>query len=113
MKGGETMAILSKNDFMSKIKEIIGEDTSDNALAFVEDMTDTYNDLEGKKSDDTDWKSMYEENDKKWREKYRARFFDYSAEADPLPQPQVADKTEEEIRAETITVKDIFTAEKE
>lgn len=105
------MAILNKDDFMKRIKERIGEDTSDEALAFMEDVTDTFNDLESKsKGDGTDWKSKYEANDKMWREKYKSRFFDGDGKDDPTPDETEPDeKTEEEQRAEEITFNDLFT----
>ena len=68
------MAILTKEDFIKRVNEKIGDDTSDEAIAFLEDMTDTINDLSEKTSDSTDWKKKYEDNDKAWREKYRERF---------------------------------------
>lgn len=105
------MAILSREDFFSKLQARIGQDTSDEAIQLLEDMTDTYNDLvnKGSNSDTEDWKARYEENDKMWREKYRDRFFSGSTDAEPLPEPPVPEKSEEETRAETITVNDLFT----
>ena len=74
------MAILDKENFFASIKARIGDDVSDDAMKFIEDMTDTYNSLtdEGAKDDGEDWKTKYEELDKTWREKYKARFFDGS-----------------------------------
>ena len=60
---------------LSKIKERIGEDTSDEALRFIEDVTDTIDDYESKTKDNTDWKKKYEDNDAEWRKKYKDRFF--------------------------------------
>ena len=68
------MAVLSKEDFLSRINERIGEDNSDEAISFMEDMSDTYNDMASKITDSTDWKKKYEENDKAWRNKYKERF---------------------------------------
>lgn len=71
------MSVLSKSDLLTKIKERIGEDSSDEALSFIEDVTDTLDDFESKvKGDGEDWKAKYEENDKAWRERYKSRFFD-------------------------------------
>ena len=77
------MAVLSKEDFMSRLQERIGEDTSDDAMSFIEDMTDTFNDMETRSSGNSDeeWKQKYEDLDKSWREKYKARFF--SSETTP------------------------------
>lgn len=76
------MAVLTKEDFMSRISNVIGEDNSDESIAFMEDMSDTYNDLASKVTDNVDWKQKYEENDKSWREKYRERFTAPSTEDD-------------------------------
>lgn len=67
------MAVLDKEKFMERLKERIGEDTSDDALQFIEDMADTYNDLEERVGED--WKTKYEESEKTWRDKYKQRFF--------------------------------------
>ena len=69
------MAVKSKEDILSIIKEKFKDDTSDSTLGMIEDISDTINDLEDKAKDKTDWKSKYEENDKQWREKYKERFF--------------------------------------
>lgn len=69
------MAVLSKEDFLAKIQERIGEDNSDEAIGFIEDMTDTYNSMETQLSDTTDWKAKFEENDAMWKQKYKDRFF--------------------------------------
>lgn len=74
MKGELTMsALTTKEAFMTRIRERIGDDTSDEAIQFIEDMTDTYDELE--KNEGEDWKKRYEENDKQWREKYTSRFY--------------------------------------
>lgn len=70
------MAVLSKEDLFNRIKERIGDDTSDEAITFVEDITDTFNDMETKATGDgKDWKSEYEKLDESWKKKYRDRFF--------------------------------------
>lgn len=94
------MAVKSKEEIMALIKDKFGEDTSDETLAFLEDISDTFNDLETKASGDgEDWKEKYEQNDKEWREKYKERFF--SAEPttkDPDPEPEDnSPKTYEEL----------------
>lgn len=71
------MAVLSKEEFMNRLKERIGEDTSDEAVSFIEDMTDTFNDMETRSSGNSEeqWKQKYDELDKSWRKKYKDRFF--------------------------------------
>lgn len=87
------MAIKTREELIESINTLIGEDTSDDSLAILEDFTDTYNDLSEKASDNTKWKEKYEENDSEWREKYRKRFLEGDGkiegedtdEPDPVP----------------------------
>lgn len=68
------MSVLTVEEFLNKIKERTGEDTSDETLQFIEDATDTINSLSSN-VDEEDWKTKYQENDKEWRKKYKDRFF--------------------------------------
>ena len=69
------MAVLSKDDFINRIKTLAGDNADDETLSMIEDFTDTYNDLETRTNDTEDWKSKYEQNDAEWRNKYKERFF--------------------------------------
>lgn len=69
------MAVKTKEEILEAIKGKIGEDTSDETIALLEDISDTLNDYDTKTKDSTEWKTKYEENDKAWREKYTNRFF--------------------------------------
>ena len=72
------MAILTKEQLMDIIRNRVGEDTSDEALAFIENVNDTIESMSTDKN--TDWKVKYEENDAAWRQKYKDRFFNTPAE---------------------------------
>lgn len=67
------MAVRGRDEMLAALRSRIGDDTSDDALALIEDFTDTMSDYESRVGDD--WKSKYEENDRTWRQKYRDRFF--------------------------------------
>lgn len=70
------MAVRTREEILNSIKEHFGDDTSDSALALVEDLTDTITDFEQKANNDgQNWKQKYEDNDAAWRKKYRDRFF--------------------------------------
>lgn len=104
------MATLSKEDFLTRLKAKIGDDTSDDTVSFLEDVIDTYNDLESKASikDETDWKAKYDELDKSWREKYTQRFFNSSTEVkDEIPKP-VEEIDPSVAEAESVTFDDLF-----
>ena len=100
------MAVLSKEDFMKSIKGRIGEDTSDEAMKFIEDMSDTFDDLTNRIGDKEDWKSKYEENDKQWREKYTSRFFS----SDTTTPSEVKEEQKEDVQedGEETTFEDLF-----
>ena len=70
------MAVRTIEEILEQVRTRLGDDTSDEAIALVEDISDTISDYETRANGDgTDWKSKYEENDKEWRKKYRDRFF--------------------------------------
>lgn len=91
------MAIKSKDEILASLKEILKEDTSDEAIAIIEDVTDTFDDFSTRQSDNTDWKQKYEDNDKEWRQKYRDRFFNHSnnpeEKEDVFPEEIIEEKT--------------------
>lgn len=72
-------------ELLAMIKGVIGEDTSDESLQLIEDVSDTINDYEDRAKED--WKAKYEANDKTWREKYRDRFFNGKPESEPDDEP--------------------------
>ena len=74
--------IRNKDELISMISQRIGEDNSDEAIALLEDVSDTFSDYETRTKDNTDWKTKYEENDAEWRNKYKERFMSGSTEID-------------------------------
>lgn len=72
------MSIKSIEEILNAVKERIGDDTSDSAISFVEDISDTLNSL----SDQENWKQKYEQNDSEWRKKYRDRFLSGESSSD-------------------------------
>lgn len=84
----------SRDEFMGAIRTIVGDNNSDDAIAFVENMADTYDAMSG-----TDWKQKYNELDAEWREKFKKRFYDGTSE-----NPDTEDETKTEIE-----IDDLFT----
>lgn len=74
------MAIVSKDELLTKLKAKFGDAADDETLSIIEDVSDTFDDYESKTKDNSDWKSKYNELDESWRKKYRDRF--YSADED-------------------------------
>lgn len=68
--------VKSKEEIMGSLKNILGDNTSDEALVLLEDVNDTLSvDNESIKAEMESWKNKYEENDAEWRKKYRDRFY--------------------------------------
>lgn len=101
------MAVLSHDDFMNAVQGLAGDSADDNTLAMIENFTDTYNDLEARASDNTNWQEKYQQNDNEWREKYKARFFEGKEGTDPtkVKQQQKEDITDD---GKDISFDDLF-----
>lgn len=83
------MAVKTKDEILSSIKEHFADDSSDEAISFIEDVTDTFSDLENRANGDgTDWKAEAKRIDNEWREKYKARFFSASDEEPDESDPE-------------------------
>lgn len=86
------MSVKTREEILAEVKARVGEQTDDETIAFLEDVSDTFSDLETKaKGDGTDWKAKYEENDAEWRKKYTERF--YSSDPYPYPEPSKSNDT--------------------
>ena len=94
------MAILSKDELFTKIKGLIGDDSSDETLAILEDFQDTVNDYEDRAKED--WRAKYEQNDAEWRAKYKERFFS----GEPIPKAK-----EPEENKRRFTFEELFKTE--
>ena len=113
------MAKLTQTEFMTKVKAIIGDRTDDEAISFLEDCKDT---IEGEKDD---WKAKYdavvkekEKLDKSWRTKYKNTFYSSEPISDNNNTTTINEhstpldtRTEEEKKAESITINDLFKSE--
>lgn len=82
------MAVRTTQEIIDELKSSFGESPDDTQLAMLEDVCDTFTDLNERSGED--WKTKYEENDKAWRKRYTDRF---SGKADP-EQDQVGDEPE-------------------
>lgn len=106
------MAIVPMNDLLNRIKKGMSETPTDEEIKLVEDFTDTFTSLS--KDGGEDWKAKYEElektseeryqqNDAEWRKRYTDRFM---GKVEDIPEVKQA---QEQNRAETITIDDLFT----
>lgn len=94
------MAVLTREDYRARVNARVGENASDEDLAFLEDMTDTYDSLAG--SEET-IRQLREENDS-LRRRYRERFevADPPKEDDPPADMLVPDPEDDIEKIETV-----------
>ena len=106
------MAELSRDEFFNALHERMGTDTSEEGIAFVENMTDTYNALEKRANQEIDWEQKYHDLDESWRERYRHRFFTASADMNNSGgvKSNTSDPEENEYDPEDISVSDLFSS---
>lgn len=96
--------VLTKEKLIEAIQSKLGTEDSD--LEILENITDTINSFTD--TEQEDWKKKFEENDKAWREKYKARF------SEPSPKQSVEEKTPEpdsapaEPKSANYTIDDLF-----
>lgn len=98
------MAVKTRDEIVEAVRKRIGEDTSDEAISLLEDVTDTFADYETRVADKTDWKTKYDEMDASWRKKYMDRFSGKTGE-------EVKEEQEEQIKddGEPRTFDELFT----
>lgn len=100
------MAVRSRDEILEAVRSRLGEQTDDESIAFLEDITDTLTELEEKANGDgTDWEAKYKENDEEWRKRYTERF--YSSEPEQK-EPEPKDPEPEKPK----TFNDLFTTDK-
>lgn len=92
-------------EFIEIVHDFIGDDTSERALKFVDDVTNAFNSaVSSTSSDNEDWHKKYDELNEAWRKKYMHRFFNGDVNFDT---DDAEDETHE-TTAETITTEDLF-----
>lgn len=87
------MAIRTRDEIMTQLQTMVGEDTSDETLTFIQDVSDTLG-ADNSAQRITDLENQLEEQDQAWRKKYRDAFFtgrpdeSYKDESDEPEKPR-------------------------
>ena len=97
------MAVLNRDDFIKRVRGVLGDNTSDDAVSFLDDMTDTYDDITNNSVTRAELENAVNAKDEEWRKKYIERF-----EGGYTPPPKGA-QDDEKKRAENITIEELFT----
>lgn len=96
------MAVKTREEILETIRTRVGDQTDDETISFLEDVTDTLTDLETRANGDGEnWEQRYKDNDAEWRKKYKERFF--SSEPDDTKEPK-----QEEEEEKPKTFEDLF-----
>lgn len=97
------MSVLSKDELLEKTRSLLGDRTDDEAITFIEDVTDTYDSISGSKSGYTEEEvtAKVNEVEEKWRKKYRDRFFGNGDDDDDEPDGG-------NTNTEEVTIDDLF-----
>lgn len=80
------MAVKTREELMSSIKNYLGEDTSDEALSLVQDISDTLGDSNAQTV--ADLRQQLKDQDETWRKKYRDTFFSGTPDKDGDDPPE-------------------------
>lgn len=64
------MAVKKLEELLKAVEAVIGDSSSDESLALLEDISDTM----GQWSENENWKEKYDTLDRDWRERYKQRF---------------------------------------
>ena len=107
------MAVKNITEIMDTLRAYLGEDVSDEALVFIEDLNDTLSNYERMVADQTDWESKYKELDESWRTRYRDRFFESGAEDEKGSFIEDVNDVEEQQDDEPETFEELFEEVKE
>ena len=102
------MSILNSEQYRETINRLIGEGASDEQLADLENLNDTYNALESQSATalgEVVTMERYNQLDNEWRDKYRNRFY---GEDDNDP-PPADPKKPNEGNADKIKISDLFS----
>jgi len=104
----------SKDELIEQIKAVIGDNTSDEALALLEDVSDTMDDSQGGSTKELEDKiaeleKKVEETDASWRKKYADRFSNPSPNPSPSEDGGTPQDDEVEEKEEPKTFEELFT----
>lgn len=101
--------ILTREELMSRLKDRFGEETDEESLGFIEDITDTYDDLQTKADTKADAEAL-EEMTAKYNDlqrKYRERFFSPEMPVESGDDTTIIEDSEEVV-TEKLHFEDLF-----
>ena len=98
------MAVKTSEEIVEKVKDIVGDRTDDAVIELLEDITDSISSDKGFTQEDID--NAVSDTEKKWREKYFARF------SGKVKGEEEEDEEEEEEEEDIPTLDDLLKEDK-
>lgn len=98
------MAVKTSEEIVEKVKDIVGDRTDDAVIELLEDITDSISSDKGFTQEDID--NAVSDTEKKWREKYIARF------SGKVKEEEEEDEEEEEEEEDIPTLDDLLKEDK-
>ena len=95
--------VTNYDDYLLSLKNYVGERNDDESIKIIEDFVDSFNGNVAVELEEM--KAKYDELDKTWRDKYKARFF---GEEEP-PKGNINDNGSEENSVMAQTYDSLFT----
>lgn len=102
------MAELNREDFMSAVNNLLGDRTDEETLNLVGDITDTFNGMESRATQNEDMvpRSELDRANKEWADKYKQRFF-----GPPIVEKDKDKDQEKEDKPKKLTYDNLFKIE--
>lgn len=100
------MAELNREGFMDAVNTLLGDRTDEEILNLVGDITDTFNGMESRATQNEDMipRSELDRTNKEWAEKYKQRFF-----GSPDVEKEKEKESEKEDKPKKLTYDNLFT----
>lgn len=114
------MAIVSKDEIMKQVKELLKDNTSDEAIALIENVNDTLDSLGDSENVDalnkkiTELEQTVKDTEEKWRTKYTERFYSGTDDKTKIDDPSVNNPSEKDDKEDNTpeTFDDLFSTSK-
>lgn len=98
------MAVKTSEELVEKVKEVVGDRTDDAVIELLEDITDSVENNKGFTQEDIN--NAVSDTEKKWREKYIARF------SGKVKEEEEEEEKEEEEEEDIPTLDDLLKEDK-
>ena len=81
---------LTREELINRVRDRIGDEPTDDDVALLEDITDTYDDQENRIQASPDWESKYNDLRRKYIDRFNGKV---ESDADFVEEPKDADET--------------------